>query len=943
MLRIKEFTTEYRKNPVGIDAKSPRFSWKLCAEQKGTMQTAYRLQVFYAESGKAAWDSGRVEREASICVPYEGEPLRPKQQYTTLLQVWDNHGQEAAKEASFETGLMTWENMEAGWITHGFEADLEPAAVFEKRFVLRKKPQKVRLYASALGVYEFTLNGRKTADIRLAPGWTCYGSRLQYQTYDLTPFLSEENEIRFMVGNGWYKGILGFYNTGNHYGDRTALIAQIDITYEDGKKESVVTDESWISTTGPVRYSEWYHGEIIDYSRSEFPATSAVFYAHSKEILVAQECEPVRITQRIAARRMLVTPKGECVLDFGQNLAGVVEARVKLEKGTRLFLFHGEALDEKGNFYADNLRTAKAMDTFICSGGEDFFLPRFTSHGFRYVKLEINPLGEQGQPLTGEQVRAMVGAESFTACVHHTDLAQTGAFSCDNQEVNRLWENIDRTMRSNYIDIPTDCPQRDERLGYTGDAQLFLSTAAYHKNVALFFEKWQQDLKTEQGRGNGIPTAVPDVMNTGGGISIWHDAGTVIPWTLYQVYGDKKFLEEQFSSMKACVEFTRTKMTEENGLIQKGQQLGDWVALDVERGPMTRWKDNEWNLELNEKIGMTDRYFVANVYYAQSIRIVAQSAVALGNTKEAECYEKLYTNVLAAIRKEYFTATGRMVSESQTGCALALHYGIAKEKDRERILKTLLSNLEAHKNHLTTGFAGTRVLCRTLSENGAHDVAGTVFLKEDCPSWLYSVKLGATTVWELWDGVNPDGSFNPFEMNSLNQYAYASIGDWMFRELAGLSCLEPGYKKSRIAPRLIMGITSLQAKVETVYGMLACEISCQNGRYQATVEVPVNTTAVVSLPGRKEEELGSGVYHYEYDTTDDFVKARYHMECRFRELLENPAGKDLFERYAPELMENELFLTFARERPIREVCAMLPSEVMPLIEMIMKQCNASVI
>lgn len=925
MLTIYDLRIEYRKEPLGIDTAAPRFSWKLKSDQRNVLQTSYEIVV--TAEGKEVWNSGVTAGALSVCVPYQGEALMPCTAYQVTVSVTDNQGERASAEGSFETGLMEHDNWKADWITHGFDDDLEACAVFVKCFEVKKGLKEARLYVSAFGLYEFEVNGRAVTDVCFAPGWTCYQERIQYQTYDLTEHLLHENEIRFTVGNGWYKGILGFFNQGNHYGTRTGLIAQLMLIYEDGTRDVIVTDESWMSTTGPHRYSELYHGEVIDYTRSDYETAPARKLEHGKEMLIAQQDEPVRITEKICGQKLLITPKGEVVIDFGQNLAGVIEAHLQGVRGTKVSIRHAEALDENGNFYTANLRTAKATDTFVLSGGQDVFRPKFTSHGFRYI--QVAGLGKKINPA------------DFIACVRHTDLEQTGQFFCSNEDVNRLWKNIDWTMRSNYLDIPTDCPQRDERLGYTGDAQLFLSTAVCHKNVALFFEKWLQDLKVEQRKNDGgVPTCVPNILGPGGGIAIWHDAACIVPWILYQTYGDKHFLEEQFDSMTACVEYTKS-MTDADGLVKSGQQLGDWVALDVARGPMHRWKEDIWNLELVEKIGATDPYFVANVYYANSVDIVAQSAKILGKEAEAAKYRTLYEELLTKIRAEYITGTGRLISETQTGCALALHFGIADKQNRTKILNALLNNLQQRKNHLMTGFAGTPILCKALSENGAHDVAGSVFLKEDCPSWLYSVKLGATTVWELWDGVNPDGSFNPYEMNSLNQYAYASIGDWIFHDLCGLDNLEPGYKKSRIAPRLIKGIPQMKASLETVYGTLSCEITCLNHQYTVEIEIPGNTTAVVSLPEQEETVLGSGHYQFEYATESSFVKERYDMDSKFGELLENPVGLGILQQYAKDLLENELFMMFAKERPIQELAGMMPPEAMQLIQMVIEQCNAA--
>lgn len=924
MLNLYDLKTEYRKNPLGIDLESPRFSWKLKSDQKDTVQRSYQIVV--KSEAETVWDTGKIESDQSICIPYQGKAFRKGTRYTVQVNVEDNHGDTAVESTWFETGLMGYQNFAASWITHGFEDGLEPCAVFVKKFYTEKQVKSARIYASALGIYELELNGGKVGDAYFAPGWTSYQKRIQYQTYDVTEQLKNENEIRMTVGNGWYKGILGFYNQGDHYGKRTAVIAQIEILYTDGSREQIVTDESWMSTTGARRYSEIYHGEVIDYSRENEELRPVQLYDQAKEVLTAQEDEPVRITEQIPAKELIVTPKGEVVIDFGQNLTGVVKAHLKYPKGTKVTIRHAEALDENGNFYTVNLRTAKAEDTFICSGKEDVFMPIFTFHGFRYIQI----LGLEELP----------GPEDFTACVIHTALEQTGEFSCSNDLVNRLWKNIDWTMRSNYLDIPTDCPQRDERLGYTGDAQMFISTAACHKNIALFFQKWLRDLKYEQSLGMGVPTSVPNILGPSGGIAIWHDAATVVPWTMYQVYGDIRFLEEQFDSMVSCVEYTKNTAGED-GLIHTGQQLGDWIAMDMDRGPYIPREGDVWNLELNEKTGSTDLYYIANIYYAYSAYITAQSAKILGKEAEYRRYQELYESLTARIRSEYMTSTGRLVSETQTGCAMALHFGLAQGKERERVLDTLLKNLKTHKNHLTTGFVGTQFLCKVLSENGAHETAGSVFLKEDCPSWLYSVRLGATTVWELWDGVKPDGSFNKYEMNSLNQYALASIGDWIFHDLCGLKMIEPGYQKSMVKPRLIKGIPEMKGEIETVYGKLSCEISCMDHKYTIDISVPENTTAVISLPEKEEFTAGSGHYHYEYETESSFVKEKYDMESKFGEILENPIAHQMLTQYAPELMANEMFLQFAMEHTLNDMNEMLPPEAMQLMQMILAQCNAA--
>ena len=926
MLALKELRIDYLKNPIGIDVKSPRFSWKLTSDKNDVMQKNYRIMVCQGEN--VVWDTEKVESDNSLHVKYDGAPLSPKTRYDVKVFVEDNKGEKAEEYGFFETGLLSYENMKARWITHGFEDDLEAPAVFKKNFKITKKLEKARVYASALGIYEFSVNGQDGSDVHFAPGWTSYQENLQYQTYDITDLLLNDNEIVFTVGNGWYKGILGFFNQGNHYGNRTALIAQIDLIYEDGEVEVICTDDSWISTTGEIRYSELYHGETIDKSINAFEQKKAVMFDYSKEILKGQVDEPVRITERIPGQKLIITPNKEVVIDFGQNVTGVVEFKTKQPKGTKIVIRHAEMLDKDGNFYTVNLRTAKCTDTFVCSGDEDCFRPKFTYHGFRYIA--IDGLGEDIKP------------SDFIACVIHTDLEKTADFKCNDERVNRLMKNVDWGLRDNFLDIPTDCPQRDERLGYTGDGQIFLPTAATIRFVPKFFEKWLADLRYEQKRGDGgVPTTVPNILGEGGGIAIWHDAATIFPWTLYENYGDTTFLEQQFESMKDCVDYYTDNMCDDTGLIKKGQQLGDWVSMDVPRGPMTTYLPDVWNLELVEKIGATDPFFIANIYYFKSAEITAKTAQILGRTEDATKYEKLANELKQKIRDEYITKNGRVLSSTQTANAMAIAFGIATDEEVAKMSKELVEKINLHKGHLTTGFAGTPYLCPVLSKTGYHDVAGSVFLKDDCPSWLYHVKMGATTMWELWDGVNPDGSFNKYEMNSFNHYSYGSIGGWVYHNMLGIDYAEPGYKKAVIAPRFIKGIPEMKGFVDTIYGVIAVKGSCLDGKYTFDIEIPANTTATVSLPEQDEKQLGSGKYHFEYATESSFVKERYDMESKFGELMENPTGLGLLNQYGKELMDNELFLMFAKEHTITEVVTMLPEEVKPLIDMVIAQCNAN--
>lgn len=909
MLQLRNLRIEYQENPMGIDIKNPRFSWILESNEKDTIQKAYHIIV--TKGNELFWDTKKLMSEQSVHIVYGGTALEPFSEYLVQVVVYDNHGNEAEVIGKFETGMFESENFHGEWITHCLEEETDACPVFFKNFQLKGTVKSARIYASALGIYELTLNDEKVGDTYFAPGWTAYEKRVQYQTYDITQQLKEENKLEITVANGWYKGIFGFTCTPNNYGDTVAAIAEIRITYENGIVERIGTDEHWNCTTGITRYSEIYMGETIDHTMKQQELAKVRLFEYPKSVLVAQECEPVRITERLKAIKKIVTPKGELVLDFGQNMTGFVECKVNQKEGTQITLKHAEVLDKEGNFYTENLRGAEATDRFICSGKEEIFRPRFTFHGFRY--LCIDGLHEDISP------------DDFTACVLHTDMAPTGEFSCSHEGVTKLQKNIQWGQRGNFLDIPTDCNQRDERLGWTGDAQVFARTSAYNYNVALFFTKWLHDLKAEQTKEYGVSHVVPNILGLQEGAAAWGDAATIIPWTMYLVYGDTKILEEQYESMKEWVEFIRSRAGDSH-LWQTGFQYGDWVALDKEEG--------------SDRVGATDVYLIASAFYAYSTDIVAKTADILGFEEDSKIYSELYHKIKEKFNEEYITKTGRMVSETQTACVLALHFDLVKEGYRNRILNALINNLGKHKNHLVTGFVGTPYLCHALSENGQQELAGKLLLQDDYPSWLYSVKMGGTTIWERWNSMLPDGSFDESGMNSFNHYAYGSVGDWMYQRLSGLQIVEPGYKKSRIAPEFIKGINYAKGKVETIYGTLACEWSCKDKKITVDIRVPANTTAIIKLPEREDEFLvGSGIYHYSYNTETVLEIDKYSMESTLGQILAEPLAVEMLEQMSPGMSTNPM-IKFAYDQSISELIFRMPAGGEQMFQMVIDKLNA---
>lgn len=905
MMKIRDLRIEYRKSPFGLSVKKPRFSWKIESSKKNTVQSRYRIQV--TDGVKTVWDTRIRESGDSILIPYEGAELNPETVYQVKVISWDNYGNTSGAESTFETGIFDPKQFCAEMITHDFPEKETACPVFWKDFRTEKAVKKAVVYATALGVYEMTLNGARVGTDRMTPGWTSYHKRLQYQEYDITSRIFRENRLEITVGNGWYKGRFGFDLKPNRYGSRTGAFAELHITYEDGSREIISTGSDWSVCTGEIRYSEIYMGETIDTTADRRIGNVSVM-EFDKSVLTAQENEPVRITERIRAKELIVTPKGEYLVDFGQNVTGLAEVKVRGEKGQKIVIRHAETLDRDGNFYPETLRAAKSEDTYICNGEEQTFLPHFTFHGFRYIKVE--------------GIREMK-SEMFTACVIHSDMEQIGTFFCSEPKVNRLQNNIAWGMRGNFLDIPTDCPQRDERLGWMGDAQVFSGTASFLRNTALFFTKWMRDVSADSSMEQGVPHVVPDILGQYSS-SAWSDAAVIVPWAVYQACGDKRILEENWRCMHEWVDYI-TNHCGENGLWMSGFQYGDWLALDKE--------------ESADRTGATDKYMIANAYYLYVTDLVKQTAEVLGFADQAEKYEYLYEKTLEAFRKEYYTATGRIVSETQTGCILSLYFNLAKEKDRNRILQTLLTNIENHKNHLATGFVGTPYICHVLSENGAHDMASTLFMREDYPSWLYAVNMGATTIWERWNSIRPDGSFDESGMNSLNHYAYGSVGDWMYRKIGGINQLEPGYKKSLIKPMFVRGIEEAGAELESPYGKIVSRYSCRAGKIRIYVEVPANTTAVIVLPEKEEKiETGSGIYEYEYDTKTSLKIERFSMESTFGEIMQQPLAVEMFNKMIPGMLDNPM-IEFAKRMTLSEMLGAAP-EARTLYEAVVKALNA---
>ncbi|MCR8634650.1 alpha-L-rhamnosidase [Paenibacillus radicis (ex Xue et al. 2023)] len=695
-----------------------------------------------------------------------------------------------------------------------------------------------------MGLYELQLNGQRVGDWLLTPGWTSYTKRQPYQTYDVTKLLQAGgNAIGLMLADGWYRGNLGWKEQRNSFGEYRAGLLQLHIVYADGSEQTLSTDASWKASEGPVRMAELYHGETYDarmevtgWSTSGYDDTNwkAVTLVDSPlELLIAQENEPMRIAEEIRPVQVLHTPAGETVLDMGQNMVGWIRFTVKGEAGQTITLKHAEVLDKDGNFYTGNLRSAKQTVTYICKGdGTESYEPRFTFQGFQYVKVE----GYPGEVLP----------EHFTGCVIHSDMEQTGSFECSHPLINQLQHNILWGQKGNFVDVPTDCPQRDERLGWTGDAQVFVRTSAFNMNVASFFTKWVRDLKADQFPDGGVPFVIPDVLSKDNhSSSAWGDAAVICPWTMYLCYGDTRILDEQYDSMKGWVEYIRSQGA--NSLLwNTGFHFGDWLGLDAREDSYT---------------GSTPKDLIASAFYYYSTSLLSLAAEALGKREDAESYRSLGYKIKEQFRQEFITPAGRLVAPTQTAHVLVLMFGLVEGETRSRVIRTLVELIEEQQFHLTTGFVGTPYLCHVLTENGYHDVALKLVLQESYPSWLFPVTKGATTMWEHWDGIKTDGSFWSDDMNSFNHYAYGAIGDWLYQVVAGIDTdhKQAGYKHIHIRPKAGYGFDYVKARYESIYGEIRSEWALsEDGELTITITIPPNTSATVQLPDARLESLTEG-------------------------------------------------------------------------------------
>lgn len=858
MLKITTILMDYETTQTGI-THMPQFGWKLDSDKRNVMQEAYELEISKEENfSDCIYKSGKIMDNASSGIMPENVSLESVTKYFVRVKSYALGEVTDWARTHFVTGLMDNAEWKADFITaeNDNDADNSKGTYVRKGITLKKNIKEAYACTTALGLYNFYINGKKVGEDELTPGWTSYRKHLCYQTYDVTDYLtSGDNVIGAMLAAGWYKGKMGFEGLErrrNHYGKKTAFLAQILIRYEDGTTETVLTDNTWEGADSPVIFAEIYDGEIYDANKeikgwSESVADSfnwrrVAIETFEKSVLVGQGSGKVSKIDEIPAKEIFTTPEGDKVIDFGQNMTGHVRVECDGKAGDVIEIACFEILDAAGNVYLDNLRGAKESIKYTFAEDKHvLYEPSFTFMGFRYAKIVSFP---------GE-----AKLENFTGVTTHSKMDHIGSIECSNADINQLAHNILWGLKGNFVDVPTDCPQRDERLGWTGDAQIFCRTACSLMNTYSFYRKWLRDVEADQTPEGGVAHVVPDIISGNEGdnwllkegshsAAAWADVAVINPWTMHLIFGDNEILRIQYNSMKKWINFMREHS---NDYIWNYKlQFGDWVALDAEEGSY---------------FGATPNDLTCTAYFAYSTKLFIKAAKALGIQEDIDEYSKLYDKIVEKFQNTFFNEDGSMTAETQTAHIVALYFDLTPEKFKEKTVKKLLELLDKENGHLVTGFVGTPYFCHALSQNGHTKEAYDLLLKDDFPSWLYQVKMGATTVWEHWDGIKPDGTMWSPDMNSFNHYAYGAIGEWIIRVAAGLEVDEekPGYKHSVIYPRIGGNLAWLGGKYGSVYGEVASRWEVVGDEVILSVKVPANTTATIILDQAKSVKESDGL------------------------------------------------------------------------------------
>lgn len=858
-LRVTGLTCEYLRDPLGIDESRPRLGWLLECDLRGARQAAFRVRVAstaekLAQGEGDRWDSGRVEGDRSSQIEYAGEPLGSRAVCHWQVEVWDETGERVSSApAQWTMGLLEASDWAGQWIAANPEiirADTaavaptltEPGtpAVFRRPFTLPAGVTRATMYATARGVFEICVNGRRVGGDWFAPEWTDYDRRIHYRTYDVTELLaSGPNAIEATLGDGWWSGFVGWQEQRGRYGSlENSLLLQVEVEFAQGSRFTLGTDGTWSCATGPILASDFMMGEVYDARRTPLHWLPVRAVAAPRVPLVAQRSEPIRTFEEFAPVSENEIRPGVWIYDLGQNIAGVVRLRLRqVPAGTRLTLRHCERLNPDGTLYVANLRRAAATDVYIARGdAEEEFTPHFTFHGFQYVELSGHP----GRPPAG----------TITGCAIRSGTPVAGEFECSHPGVNRLWLNGAWSQRDNFISVPTDCPQRDERLGWMGDAQVFLRTATYNMNVAAFFTKWMIDVEDAQTPEGVFPDIAPrlrdDINWVGlgglGGAAGWADAGVIVPYTLWRVYGDRRMLSRHYAAMVKWVDWIDRHNPSGLRLNQLANNYGDWLCIpsDTTFGTHSPMK-----------------YLLATAYWADDANKLAVIARELGNHADAERFRLMFEKVRAAFQREWLRSDGQLVVETQTAYLLALAFDLLPAEVRSRAAARLVANIRDLNWHLSTGFIGISHLNPQLTLAGHADVAYRLLLQDDYPSWLYPVKHGATTIWERWNGwTHADGFFDP-AMNSLNHYSLGSVGEWLFRHVAGIEIdpARPGFQHFVLRPFVRAGLEHARATYRTLHGEILSSWRRIGDQLEWTIRVPANCSAQVFIPCEPETKV----------------------------------------------------------------------------------------
>lgn len=907
---IKHCKVNHLTNPLGYHLDSVRISW--CVEEcTGKKQEWARIQISLAEDMKQIiYDTGEDQKLSSLATEISIR-LEPRTRYFYTVQVMADDGDFSISNTNwFETDKMD-EAWTGHWIGAGGLETENP--IFYKRFTVDENIKKARIYVCGLGVYELFIDDKKIGNEFFAPYCNNYDQWIQYQTYEvvLAPGM---HEMKVSIGNGWYRGKFGLNLKDKIYGEFHKLRLDLVIDNEDGLLNVIGTDSTWNVCCGDIIQNDFYDGEVYcpnNHDNDRHGVECIIDDTETK--LIGRMSLPVVIMEKREVTRIIKTPKGETVLDFGQNMVGFVEFINRLPKGRKVRMQFGEIL-QNGNFFRDNLRTAKAEYTFISDGNERLIRPSFTYYGFRYVKIE--------------GFEETVNLYQFKGCVLYSQLDETGFIETNNSKVNQLIQNAKWGQKGNYVDVPTDCPQRDERMGWTGDTQVFAPTACYFMDSYAFLNKYLFDLKMTQKQLNLVTNVIPAFDEKRMASCGWGDAATIIPWVLYEFYGDKYILIQQYESMKGWVDSIRS-IDNNNGnqRLWKGSfHFGDWLGQDNE-DPNERFK------------GGTDDDYIASAYYFYSTTLVAKAAHILGNQEDSAFYSQLASEVKNAIWNEYFTPNGKLAINTQTAYVLALYMDFCPEGTRDRIIQDLKKKLKMNKVYLKTGFIGTAYICKTLSDIGANDYAYQLLLNEDAPSWLYAVNLGATTIWERWNSLLPDGNINGTDMNSFNHYSYGSIVEWMFRNMAGIkpNAHTPGYKHILLKPQPNKKIKKMDAVFESASGVFEShwEID-EEGMIHYQCTVPFDATALLSLPDSdiSDQLIVAGTYKFSYLPKVSYLD-KIDIDSCLSDVFNNNKAKMIIEQYVPQILQ--VPLTY-HDNTLKEI---LKSEYFNISEDIIKNIDES--